>query len=86
MIITTIYKECYLRQNPDIALKGNKVLYKKVKASVKQKCENEKGYAKFKTASSFKLVDEKRVGENVWGKMKSGYWVPLWHAGMQYVK
>ena len=82
----TMVKECYLRTKPELKLAGNRVAYKNTKLAARAKCKNASGYAKFKAGCKFKLVEVSRVGADLWGKMKSGYWVALWHGGVQYVE
>lgn len=73
---------CYLRTSPGST--GNKVLYKDVSGSLKTKCKQVGGYAKF--SGEFKLVAVKAVGNDIWGKIKSGYWVPLKYKGIRRAK
>lgn len=69
---------CYLRTSPGTG--SNKVLYKDVSGSLKAKCKQFGGYAKF--GGVFKLTEVKAVGNDVWGRIKSGYWVPLRYKGI----
>lgn len=73
---------CYLRTSPGTG--SNKVLYKEVSGSLKTKCNQFGGYAKFD--GTFKLTAVKAVGNDIWGKIKSGYWVPLKYNGSSRVK
>lgn len=73
---------CYLHTSPGST--GNKVLYKDVSGSLKIKCKQVGGYAKI--SGEFKLVAVKAVGNDIWGKIKSGYWVPLKFKGIGRAK
>lgn len=70
---------CYLRKSPGTG--DNKVDYASLSEAVKKKCRQKSGYAIFKKEKNFRLVKVKTVSGNVWGQMKSGYWVPLMHKG-----
>lgn len=71
-------KSCYLHTSPEAT--GNKVSYKEVSGSLKAKCGQFGGYAKF--SGTFKLTAVKAVGNDIWGRIKSGYWVPLKYKGI----
>lgn len=73
---------CYLHTSPGAT--GNKVLYEVVTGPLKKKCKNYGSYAKF--SGAFKLTEVKAVGGNIWGKIKSGYWVPLKYKGISRAK
>ena len=73
---------CYLHTSP--CASNNKVLYKEVTGSILKKCKKSGLYTKFK--GLFKLVDVKVVGNDIWGQIKSGYWVPLKYNGRRRVK
>lgn len=73
---------CYLRTSPGTG--SNKVLYKEVSGSLKAKCRQFGGYAKF--SGAFTLTEVKAVGNDIWGRMKSGYWVPLKYKGVARVR
>lgn len=80
--ITT--QACYLRRSP--AAGDNKVDYQSLSATVKKKCRQKAGYAVFKKEKNFRLMKVKVVSGNVWGRMKSGYWVPLVYKGKTRAK
>lgn len=74
---------CYLHTSP--AATDNKVLYKDViGSSLKKKCKKSGSYAKF--SGAFKLTEVKAVGDDIWGRIKSGYWVPLKYKGISRAK
>lgn len=75
-------RPCYLHTSPAAA--GNKVLYKEVSGSLKKKCRQFGGYAKFD--GTFKLTAIKAVSNDIWGRIKSGYWVPLKYKGFARVR
>lgn len=70
---------CYLRKSPGTG--DNKVDYNTLSDTVKKKCRKKTGFAIFKKEKNFRLVRVKSSGGNVWGQMKSGYWVPLIYKG-----
>lgn len=74
--IYALSKSCYLRISAG-ALKTNKVAYSAISDAVKKKCRKKDGYAVFRKGKTFRLVSVKIVNGNVWGKMKSGWWIPL---------
>lgn len=73
---------CYLRTSPGTG--SNKVLYKELSQSLRAKCRQFGGYAKF--SGAFTLTGVKTVGDDIWGKIKSGYWVPLKYKGLARVR
>ena len=73
---------CYLRTSPGTG--SNKVLYKDLSANLQAKCKKFGRYAKF--SGSFTLTEVKTVGDDIWGKIKSGYWVPLKYKGISRAK
>lgn len=73
---------CYLRTSPGTG--SNKVLYKEVSGNLQAKCKKFGGYARFRGA--FTLTEVKTVGNDIWGKIKSGYWVPLKYKGIERAK
>ena len=81
----TVTQACYLRSSAG-AKSTNKVLYSMISAAVKKKCHKKLGYAVFKKNGTFRLMKVQYVGANVWGQMKSGYWVPLKYKGEDRVK
>lgn len=70
---------CYLRKSPGTG--KNTVDYASVSDAVKKKCRSKSGLAVFKKEKNFRLVKIKRIGMDLWGQMKSGYWVPLAYSG-----
>lgn len=70
---------CYLRKTAGTG--DNKVDYASLSDAVKKKCRQKTGFAIFKKEKNFRLTKVKLVGSNVWGQMKSGYWVPLVYGG-----
>lgn len=75
--ITT--QACYLRKSAGTG--NNKAEYLSVSDAVRKKCRQKAGFAIFKKEKNFRLVKIKYVGEDIWGQMKSGYWVPLVYKG-----
>ena len=75
---------CYLRKSPGTG--DNKVDYNSLSDAVKKKCRQKAGFAIFKKEKNFRLVRVKSSGGNVWGQMKSGYWVPLIYKGKTRAK
>ena len=73
---------CYMRTSPGTG--SNKVLYKDISGSLQAKCKQLGGYAKF--GGVFTLTEVKTVGNDTWGKIKSGYWVPLKYKGISRAK
>lgn len=80
-----VAQACYLRSSAG-AKSTNKVLYSTLSDAVKKKCRKKQGYAVFRKHKTFRLMNVQYVGTNVWGKMKSGYWVPLIYEGAGRVK
>ena len=81
----TIEKSCYLRTSAG-ASKTNKAAYSAVSEAVKKKCRKKDGYAVFKKGQTFRLVSVKNVNGNIWGRMKSGWWIPLIYNGEVRIK
>ena len=77
-------RACYLRSSPGTG--SNKVDYQSLSGTLKVKCRQMSGYAVFRKGRRFRLQKMQRVGKNVWGQMKSGYWVPLYYGGKVRVK
>lgn len=75
-----VVKSCYIRNSAGIN-PANKFPYSDLSDAVRKKCRNNIGYAVFKKGKTFRLMSVKHVGENVMGKMKSGYWLPLVYKG-----
>ncbi len=76
---------CYLRDSAG-AKRTNRVDYNTLSSELKKKCRKKRGLAVFKRGKTFRLMEVKDVGQNVWGRMKSGYWVPLIYKGKKLVK
>lgn len=72
-------RACYLRKSPGTG--DNKVYYGSLSDALKKKCRNKGGIAVFKKEKNFRLVKTRQIGADVWGRMKSGYWVPLKYGG-----
>lgn len=81
----TVTKSCYLRTSAG-AVKTNKVAYSAVSEAVKKKCRKKDGYAVFKKGKTFRLVSVKNINGNIWGKLKSGWWIPLIYNGEIRIK
>ena len=81
----TVTKSCYLRTSAGAA-KTNKAAYSAVSEAVKKKCRKKDGYAVFKKGETFRLVSVKSVSGNIWGKLKSGWWIPLIYNGEIRIK
>ena len=71
--ITT--QSCYLRKNAGTG--KNTVPYNSLSEAVRKKCRNAFGPAVFKKGKTYHLRKVTYIGEDAWGQMKSGYWVPL---------
>ncbi len=74
---------CYLRSS---ATGAQKILYSTLSAALKKKCRNKQGYAVFRKGKTFRLVQTRQAGKNIFGQMQSGYWVPLVYQGKTRVK
>lgn len=72
-------QDCYLRTSPGTGF--NKVSYARLSDALKKKCRSKIGQAVFKKGRGFRLMRVKCAGSDLWGKMKSGYWVPLVYGG-----
>lgn len=79
-----VTQACYLRNSAG-AKSTNKVLYRTLSPALKKKCRKKQGYAVFKKNKAFRLMKVTYVGTNVWGQMKSGYWVPVEYKGKKRV-
>lgn len=75
---------CCLRKSPGTG--DNKVDYASLSDALKKKCRKKAGFAVFKKEKNFRLMKVKVVSGNVWGRMKSGYWVPLVYKGKTRAK
>lgn len=82
--VYTAAQACFLRSGPG-AKETNRVLYSVLSGAVKKKCSKKEGYAVFQKEKAFRLVRVEYAGKNVWGQMKSGYWVPLVYKGKKRV-
>lgn len=80
----TAAQACYLRTSPGTG--KNTVLYHSLSGAVRKKCRNALGLAVFKKGKTFRLMQVAYNGEDAWGKIKSGYWVPLKYKGKIRVK
>ena len=78
--ICALSKSCYLRMSAK-ALKTNRVAYSAISDAVKKKCRKKDGYAVFRKGKTFRLASVKIVNGNIWGRMKSGWWIPLIYNG-----
>lgn len=74
-------KPCYLRHAPA----GKKLAYKDAPKSIKAKSTKEGGKVSFKTGAAFILMEVAERDGNYWGKIKAGYWVPLFYNGKKRV-
>lgn len=77
--IYAVTQDCYLRKSPKTG--RNKEKYAALSDAAKKKCRNQLGTAVFKKGSTFRLTEARSVGGDVWGKIASGYWVPLKYKG-----
>lgn len=75
----TVTQACYLRASAGTG--KNTVRYKGLSDAVRKKCRNAFGPAVFKKGKTFRLRKVTYIGEDAWGQMKSGYWVPLVYKG-----
>lgn len=66
-------KPCYLRHAPA----GKKLAYKDAPKSIRAKSTKEGGKVSFKKGAVFTLVGVAEKNGDLWGRIKSGYWVPL---------
>lgn len=68
-------KNSYLRLTPEV--NKNKVAFDELGATLKKKCNNEYGFAVFRTGSTFtRIRSTKDTKGNKWMQTKSGYWLP----------
>lgn len=77
-------EEAYLRSAP-LAAEACKVPYKSLPLSVKLKCSKDSaGFAVFGENRAFTLVEYiKQENGDIWGKIKSGYYLPLRFRGRE---
>ena len=66
-------KPCYLRLSPA----GKKLDYKDAPDYIKAKSTKQSGKVSFKKGATFVLMEVAEKNGNYWGRMKTGYWVPL---------
>ena len=66
-------KPCYLRLTPA----GKKLAYKDAPDNIKAKSTKKGGYVSFKKGVTFTLAEVAEKNGNFWGRIKTGYWVPL---------
>lgn len=76
----TTTQDCYLRNSAG-AKSTNTVPYIDLSDAVKKKCRKKLGLSVFKKGKTFRLMEVQYVGNDIWGRMKSGYWVPLAYNG-----
>ncbi len=75
----TATQSCYLRKSAGTG--KNTVPYCSLSDAVRKKCRNALGPAVFRKGKTFRLMKVLCSGEDAWGQMKSGYWVPLVYKG-----
>ena len=80
----TAMRSCYLRKSAGTG--KNTVPYRSLSDAVRKKCRNALGAAVFRKGKTFRLMKVSYSGEDAWGQMKSGYWVPLVYKGETRVK
>ncbi len=80
-----VTRSCYLRTSPQ-AVSTNRARYSALSDAVKKKCRQKLGNAVFQKGKVFRLMRVASTGADVWGQMKSGYWVPLVRKGKLRVK
>ncbi len=74
-------QSCYLRVSAGTG--NNKAPYKLLSMAMKLKCSKKDGVAIMKKGQRFTLRKIKFIGVDMWGQVKSGYWVPLVYDGKQ---
>ena len=79
-----VTKACYLRTSAGAG--GNRAAYASLSKTLKKKCRSKSGFAVFQKGKRFRLMRTQTVRTDVWGEMKSGYWVPLFRAGQIRVR
>ncbi len=80
-----VTQACYLRSRAGAKV-ANRVRYDILSDAVKKKCGKKQEFAVFKKNKTFRLIKVRQMGGNVWGQMKSGYWVPLIYKDTKRVK
>lgn len=76
--------DCYLRSAAGTG--KNTVRYASLSDTLKKKCRNVLGKAVFRKGQAFRMTELKRRGTDIWGRTKSGYWVPVVHKGKTRAK
>jgi N-acetylmuramoyl-L-alanine amidase CwlA len=76
--------DCYIRLAP--GTDGKKLLYAEASETLQKKGKQAGNYIKLCKGETFKLTENRTIGSDVWGKIKSGYWVPLRYNGKERVK
>lgn len=66
-------KPCYLRLSPA----GKKLSYKDAPEHIRAKSTKESGKVSFRKGATFTLTEIAQKNGDIWGRMKTGYWVPL---------
>ena len=56
---------------------AEKVRYEVLSDKMKKKCSKKKKHALLKKGAKFRLMETKRAGTDVWGKIKAGYWIRI---------
>lgn len=78
-------KDAYLRTEPKTG--DTKVKYSGLSATLKKKCSDADGWAKFLAGKTFDRVRSYTDGNgNKWFQTKSGYWLPAVYGGEKRVK
>ncbi len=81
----TAAKDCYLRIAPGAG--SVKAHYSGLSNALKLKCRIASGgYAKFKKGKKFHLTEIRYIDSDIWGRMKSGFWVPMVYKGKTRAK
>lgn len=75
-------KPCYLRLSPA----GKKLAYKDAPAHIKAKSTKKGGKVSLKKGAGFVLTEVVGRKGDIWGRMKTGYWVPLRYRGIPRAK
>lgn len=78
----TTTRWCYLRKSAGVG--SGKVAYDSISGTVKKRCTEKSGFAVFDGV--FRLVKLEYKGGDLWGQMKSGYWIPLIYKGISRAK
>lgn len=77
-------KACYLRTSAGTG--KNHAAYASLSKVLKKKCRKKSDFAVFKKGKRFRLMHTRQIRADIWGRMKSGYWIPLVYAGQIRVK